>query len=129
MYPAGLAIDAAGNLYIADVTHVRKVSPDGVITTVLVVESRALGVAVDKSGDLYIAGGPNVRKVSPNGTVTVVAGSGQIGDGGDGGPATAAQMIGPTSVVLDNSGILYIADAYRVRKVSPDGIISSIAGV
>jgi uncharacterized protein (TIGR03437 family) len=128
-YPAGLAIDAVGNLYIADVTRVRKVSPNGVITTVLTVDTTALGLAVDKAGNLYVSGGPNVRKVSPDGAVTVVAGSGQIGGGGDGGPATSAQLIGPTSVVLDNSGNLYIADVSRVRRVSPDGIISSVAGI
>ena len=127
MYPAGLAIDAAGNLYIADVTHVRKVSPDGIITTVLTVNTTALGVAVDKPGNLYVAGGPNVRKISSDGTITVVAGSGQIGDGGDGGPATSAQLIGPTSVALDNSGNFYIADVSHVRKVAPDGIISTLA--
>jgi uncharacterized protein (TIGR03437 family) len=127
MYPAGLAIDAVGNLFIADATQIRKLSPNGVITTVT--ESGALGLAVDKSGSLYFAGGAKVRKVSPDGAVTVVAGNGQIGDGGDGGPATSAQLIGPASVALDNSGNLYIADVSRVRKVSTDGIISSVARV
>ena len=85
IYPAGLAIDPAGNLYIADLNHIRKVAPDGGITTVLTVDTTALGLALDKSGNLYVAGGPKVRKVSPDGTVTVVAGNGQIGDGGDDG--------------------------------------------
>jgi len=125
-YPGGLAIDVQGNLYIADLGQIRMVSPTGVMSTVAQVG--ASGIAVDKSGNLYLASGAYVRKLSPAGTLTVVAGNGQIGDGGDGGPATNAQLIGPTGVGLDDSGNLYIADVSRVRKVSPDGTISTVAG-
>src|SRR6185369_9917913 len=88
----------------------------------------ASGIAVDKSGNLYLANGAYVRKLAPDGALSVAAGNGQIGDGGDGGPATNAQLIGPTGVALDDSGNLYIADRSRVRKVSPDGTINTVAG-
>jgi uncharacterized protein (TIGR03437 family) len=126
IYPAGLAMDNSGNLYIADVGQIRKVSPNGMITTV--VQSGARGLAVDKSSNLYFSAGAFVRKASPDGTVTVLAGSGFIGDGGDGGPATSAQFIGPSGVALDDAGNIYIADVSRVRKVAPDGTISTFAG-
>ena len=125
--PRGLAVDGAGNLYIADSTAVRKVSFKGVISTVA--PFGGLGVAVDGSGNLFVVDPTRVRKVSPNGTVTTVAGgTGIIGDTGDGGPATSAGFIGPTAVTLDQLGNLYVGDVSRVRKVSTDGIISTVAG-
>jgi hypothetical protein len=93
-----------------------------------------LGVAVDRNGNLFngnlfVVDYTGVRRVSPSGTVTTVAGgTGTIGDTGDGGPATAAGFIGPTAGALDYAGNLYIGDVSRVRKVSPDGIINTVAG-
>ena len=88
------------------------------------------GVAVDAAGDLYIADGDNqrIRKVS-NGVITTVAGNGTAGFGGDGGPATNAELSGPTGVAVDAGGNLYIADMQnsRVRKVS-NGVIVTVAG-
>jgi uncharacterized protein (TIGR03437 family) len=144
--PSGVAADAAGNLYIADVgnNRVRKVS-NGVITTVAGIgtpdysgdhgpaDSAQLngptGVAVDSTGDLYIAdsGNNRIREVS-NGVITTVAGNGMRGYGGDGGPATNAQLFSPSDVAVDLAGSLYIADGSRlVRKVS-NGVISTVAG-
>ncbi len=125
-YPAGLAIDTTGSLYIADIDRVRKVSPDGVITTA--VSTGAFGLALDQSGNLYLAAGLFVRKASPDGTVSVIAGGGPAGSGGDGGPATSAQLSRAAGVVLDAAGNVYIADANRLRKVSPGGTISTVAG-
>jgi uncharacterized protein (TIGR03437 family) len=125
--PRGLAVDAADNLYIADSSAVRKVSPGGTISTAA--SFGGLGVALDSSGSLYVVDYARVRKVSPDGTVTTVAGgTGIIGDAGDGGPATSAAFIGPTTVAIDGGGNLYIGDVSRVRKVSPDGIIHTVAG-
>jgi Secretion system C-terminal sorting domain/Bacterial Ig domain len=89
-------------------------------------------VVVDPSGNIYFSEHFNniVRKVSPAGILSTVAGNGTSGYSGDGGPATAAQMYNPYGLALDTFGNLYISDCwnYRVRKVTPAGIISTIAG-
>ncbi len=141
--PFGVAVDAAGNLYIADAgnNRIRKVSPSGIITTVAgngtpgfsgdggsstgASLNSPLGVAVDAAGNLYIADGSNnrIRKVSPSGVITTAAGGGSVL--GDGGPATSASLANPSGVAVDGAGNLYIADTFnlRIRKVSPSGII------
>ncbi|MEV5136703.1 SBBP repeat-containing protein, partial [Streptomyces syringium] len=90
------------------------------------------GVAVDKNGNLYIADRHNhrIRKVTPNGLITTVAGDGQAGYVSDGGPAVATRLHYPGDVAVDDAGNLYIADTsnHRVRKVTPSGIITTIAG-
>jgi RHS repeat-associated protein len=91
------------------------------------------GVAVGPDGSLYIADSDNdrIRRVDPNGIITTVAGSGDVGGfGGDGGPATQAQLNGPLDVALGPDGSLYIADSknIRVRRVGPDGVITTVAG-
>jgi sugar lactone lactonase YvrE len=145
-YPAGVAVDPAGNLYIADLENfrIRKVS-NGVITTVAgngtggfsgdngpAVSARLDfgGVAVDPAGNVYIAdsGTSRIRKVS-NGVIATVAGNGTFGFSGDNGPATSAQLNGPSGVAVDSGGNLYIADVgnSRIRKVS-NGVITTVAG-
>ncbi|MEO8052551.1 MAG: hypothetical protein ABI833_19250 [Acidobacteriota bacterium] len=142
---SGVAVDAAGNLYIVDVSRIRKVS-NGVITTMAgngnfgfsgdngPATSAELGlpssVAIDSAGNVYIADTHNnrIRRVS-NGVITTVAGNGTDGFNGDGGPATNAQLSYPTGIAVDSGGVLYIADSNngRIRKVS-NGVISTIAG-
>src|SRR5262249_53392795 len=84
------------------------------------------------AGNLFIADYLNdrVRQVTPSGTISTVAGSGQTGYSGDGGQATASKLFSPVGVAVDSAGNLYIADLDndRVRKVTPEGIISTIAG-
>ena len=148
--PPGVALDAAGNLYIADYwnNRIRKVAPGGTITTVAgngvggysgdggpaTAASLAYpaGVVVDAAGNLYIADHDNarIRKVTPGGTITTVAGNGVHGYSGDGGPATAASLSYPKGVAVDAAGNLYIADMYnyRIRKVTPAGVITTAAG-
>ncbi len=145
--PSGVAVDSAGNLYIADLGNhrVRKVSA-GMITTVagtgtpgynggsIPAASAELdgpwGVAVDASGNLYIADTDNnrIRKVA-GGVITTVAGDAGFGYAGDNVAATSTSLYAPFGVALDASGNLYIADTvnYRLRKVS-GGIITTLAG-
>lgn len=146
--PTGLAIDTAGNLYIAGQHghRVSKVTPGGVITTVagggsdtgdgIAATAARLSfptaVAVDATGAVYIAewAAHRIRKVV-NGIITTVAGTGTLGYSGDGGSATAARLSYPTGVAVDAAGSLYIFDGtnFRIRKVTPGGLITTIAGV
>jgi RHS repeat-associated protein len=142
----GLAIGSNGSLYIADTDNgrIRRVGPDGIITTVAgggsgtpdaIPASQArispAGIALDTDGSLYIADfkAEKVLKLSTDGLITTVAGDGMYGSGGDGGPATQAHLRFPTSVTVGPGG-LYIMDTlnFSVRKVSAGGIITTVAG-
>ena len=149
-YPYGVAVDGAGNLYIADLANhrIRKVDSTGTITTFAGTGERGFGgdggpasqaqinfptgVAVDEAGNLYIADWSNarIRKVDGTGTITTIAGTGELGFGGDGGPAIQARLSLPYSVAVDGAGNLYIADQYnnRIRRVDSTGTITTIAG-
>jgi len=85
-------------------------------------------VAVDGSGNIYIADFNRIRKVDTSGTITTVAGDGTSDYSGDGGPAVQAQLYYPTSVAVDGSGNIYIADFNRIRKVDTSGTITTVAG-
>jgi len=89
-----------------------------------------VGDYVDPAGDLYICDQSNfvVRKVTPGGTITTIAGNGTYGYSGDGGAATSAQMKNPNQITGDAAGNLYICDGDVIRKISPSGIITTIAG-
>ena len=148
--PIGVAMDGAGNLYISDYNQrIRKVTPGGTISTVAGTGtagyggdngpatsaqlSYPFGIAVDGAGNLYIADRLNnrVRKVTPGGTISTVAGTGTAGYGGDKGLATSAELDYPTGVAVDGTGNLYIADSanQRIRMVTPGGgIITTVAG-
>ncbi len=137
--PYDLAMDAAGNLYIADYGNqrVRAIGTNGNITTVAgdgsagsstdggpATGAMLLGprnVATDASGNLYISefDGHRVRQVASDGTISTVAGTGVAGFGGDGGPASAAQLAFPAGLALDAAGNLYVVDSanVRIRKV------------
>jgi sugar lactone lactonase YvrE len=139
--PQGIAFDATGNLYIADTANhlIRKVTTDGTITTVAGNGNPAFSgdggaaiqaslwypksVLVDSGQNLLIVDSFNsrIREVAPNGTITTVAGSGIIGDQGDGGDALKAQFRFPSSIALAASGKLYIADTQnsRIRLLTP----------
>jgi streptogramin lyase len=157
-HPAGVAVDDAGNLYIADTGNfrIREVAADaGTITTIAgngtqgdtgdggpATEAELyapVSLALDSLGNLYFSdssaiGGPgaDVREVAAgSGVITTVAGTGNSGYSGDGGPATAAQLNGPSGIAVDSAGDVYIADLgnHVIREVSAKtGIIQTVAG-
>jgi uncharacterized protein (TIGR03437 family) len=137
----GLAVDGAGNLFIATGNGIRRVSPSGIIVTVAGggselgdggpaadAQLNAYGVAVDTAGNLFVAGGSRIRKISAAGIITTIAGNGVAGTSGDGGPAVNAQVNGPGDVAVDRAGNVYLPDNQRIRKISPSGIITTVAG-
>lgn len=137
--PIGVTVDKVGNIYIADVGNgrIRKVSTEGIITTVAGGGSGGLGdggpataahlsrpsdVAVDNIGNIFIADTYNhrIRKVDTNGIITTIIGNGIAGFSGDGGPASLAQLNEPNGIAVDNIGNIYIAEVgnNRIRKVT-----------
>lgn len=148
--PTAVAVDSAGNLYIADTGNfrIRKVtasngyistvagnglqgtSGDGGAATAARLNSPR-GVAVDSSGNIYISDSGNNRiRIVSNGTITTIAGTGTAGFSGDGGLAVNAQLYGPRGIALDGAGNLYVTDYTnsRIRKVATNGIITTLAG-
>ena len=154
-WPYGVAVDSAGNIFITDNNNhrIRKVDTSGVITTVagsgevgyygggfsgdggLATEASLYfptGIAVDSAGNIYFgdSGNNRIRKVDTNGIIATIAGNGNPGFSGDGGPATNASIRAPTGVAVDSAGNIYFTDDYnhRIRKVDTSGIITTVAG-
>ncbi len=140
--PFGIAVDSAGNVYIADTSNarVRKVS-NGIITTVAggstaIPLTGPASVTVDSAGALYVSDAANsgvfqgdrLKKIA-NGAVTTIAGNGYISYSGDNGPAASAQFNQPQGVAIDSAGRIYIADTQnnRVRMIA-NGVVTTIAG-
>ena len=148
--PLRLALDSAGNIFIADRRNnrIRKVTTDGTMSTFAgngaaefsgdggPAASAGLnsptGVFADASGNVFIAdfGNNRVRKVAANGNISTVAGTGQSGFSGDAGPAANAAFAGPSDVAADGFGNLYVIDFnnLRLRKIGTEGIVNTIAG-
>jgi hypothetical protein len=132
--------DSHGNLDIAEAycNCIRQVSPAGIISTVFTLPQQPgyfqyfEGLAIDSKDNLYAAEyrGSAVWKIAADGSAATIAGTGVPGFSGDGGPATAAQLNGPSGVTVGSDGSLYIADTMnqRVRRIAPDGTISTFAG-
>ena len=148
--PVAVYVDAAGTLFFSEFAYsrIRRVDATGIITTVAgngmfgfsgeggLATQAALfapeGLYGDGSGNLFIAdtGNHRIRRVDPSGIITTVAGSGQASFFGDGGPAVDADLNTPTGLVVDGAGNLYVADTTndRIRKIDPQGIITTVAG-
>ena len=148
--PVGIAVDSAGNVYVADLAAsvVRRIAPGGTIATIAGTGTAGyngdggpaaqaqlngpMGLAVDGAGNLFVAdtGNHRIRKIAANGAISTVAGNGSAGYGSDGGPATGTELNQPEGVAVDAGGNLYIADTMndRVREVTANGNITTVAG-
>ncbi len=145
-HPTGIAVDATGNLYVADKGNhqVRKITPQGIVSTLAGsgernatdgIGSKAgfdkpVALAVDVAGNVYVADAANhkVRKITATGIVTTLAGSGELGN--QNGKGAAASFYNPSGIAVDATGNVYVADYgnNRIRKITPDGTVSTIAG-
>jgi sugar lactone lactonase YvrE len=143
--PIDVAADASGNLYVTDQNRIRKISTNGIVSTIGGNDSAAFadgpgadarfngpaGITVDASGNIYVAdeGNNRIRKISPAGLVTTIAGTGV--EGHHDGAATEAQFSLPFGITLDASGNIFTSDGgtQRIRKISTAGTVSTIAGI
>jgi sugar lactone lactonase YvrE len=145
-YPAGIALDESGNIYLADAynNRIRKITPTGVVKTLAgsgkegfadgmgidAVFNGPAGIAIDRDGNIYTAEwkGHRVRKITPAGVVSTLAGSGKAGFAD--GTGTEASFNTPEGVALDSKGNVYVADSanHKIRKISPSGVVTTLAG-
>ena len=147
--PAGVAVDGSGNVYVADSYNdtIRMVTSGGVVTTLAGLTGgwgssdgtgsaarfgQTAGLAVDSSGNVYVADRDNhtIRKVTSGGVVTTLAGLAGS-SGSSNGTGSAARFKNPSSVAVDGSGNVYVADSgnYTIRKITSGGVVSTLAGV
>jgi sugar lactone lactonase YvrE len=148
--PGGIVVAPSGDLYVADfgTDSIRKVSPDGTVTTLAGTGgynagsadgtgaaasfNHPAGIAIDRSGNLYVAdsGNNTIRKVTSTGKVSTYAGRAGVSGSADG-PASQALFNQPWGVAVDGSGIVYVADSGNavIRAISTDGVVSTVAGV
>ena len=140
----GIVTDADGNVYVSDTynNRIRKINTSGEVTTIagsgVPGSTNAKGtaaqfhhpggIAIGRNGNLYVCDreNHNIRQITPGGEVTVYAGSGVAGD--KDGSAVIAQFNQPVDMVIDGAGNLFVTDDHRIRKISTQGVVSTIAG-
>jgi sugar lactone lactonase YvrE len=145
-FPSGTALDATGNLYIADQSNqtIRKLTPDGVVTTLAGTAgesgsadgtgadarfSAPFVVATDRTGNVYVSdrGNSTIRKITPDAAVTTLAGTPGVFHSADG-VGTSATFESLEGIAVDADGNIYAADGQTIRKVTPDGVVTTLAG-
>jgi sugar lactone lactonase YvrE len=147
-FPIGIAVDHAGNVFVSSrLQHtIRKIDATGLVTTLAGATgmrgnadgigsaarfASPFGLAVDKAGNVYVAdkGNHTIRKVSPDGTVSTLAGVAEV-SGSDDGPGAAARLSSPTGIAVDSSGTLYVTEPTNVtiRKITAHGTVETLAG-
>ena len=143
-----MAVGPDGSVYVADTgnNRVRRIALDGTIRTVAGDGVRAFagdegpavdaefdaiqGITVGADGSIFLATGPRIRRIGPEGIVSTIAGNGTTAFSGDGGPALNAGINFPQGIAVGPDGSVYFSDVnqHRVRRIAPDGIISTVAG-
>jgi sugar lactone lactonase YvrE len=150
--PTGIAIDANGNLFVADgwANNIRKITPAGEVTTWANRTGRRgttngpadqarfvipTGIAIDHAGNLYVCdyGNRTIRKITPQGVVSTFAGRSnpaaeRIPRGADG-VGAGADFVGPIAITVDDTDNLYVADGNTIRKITPGAVVTTVAGV
>ncbi len=132
--PGPVATDTAGNIYISNNVYneskIFRIDPSGALSELYKTSAVVYGIATDPKGNVLLISGNQILRIAADGTATVIAGTGVAGYSGDNGPAVAAELNQPQAVAADSAGNVYIADTNNllVRKVSPNGIISTIGG-
>lgn len=146
--PAGITIDPAGNLYVADFGNdtIRKITPAGIVSTIagtrgitgttdgpgsVALFSAPNGITIDTAGNLFVTDSDNstIRKITPSGVVSTIAG--KAGKAGTvDGIGTAAEFSYPQGITMDSSGNLFVADSTSnaIRKIAPDGTVTTLSG-
>lgn len=135
-FPFAIAIDALGNVYMIDQNNIngggggslRKITPTGVVTTLIKSGIGGYGIAVDTLGNLYTtADNSTIIKINPAGIITTLAG-GVTGDAD--GTGTAASFYGPSGIAVDAQGNLYVADTnnHKIKRITPAGVVTTLAG-
>jgi sugar lactone lactonase YvrE len=140
--PTDLTIDVSGNIYVADVGNrkIRKVTPTGLVSTFAGSDTSQTydgvgpaslfnsprGIAIDASGNLYVSDYDRIRKITPSAVVSTITGN--AGAGFADGPVFSAKFFNPKGLAIDPSGNIFIAEKTRIRKITSDGFVITIAG-
>lgn len=143
-YPNGIALDSVGNTYVADTFNgtIRKITPDGTVTTLagsvgnhghvdgtgdVARFDYPRGIALDKAGNIYVNDNHTVRKISPAGEVITLAGKAGVSGFFDG-TAAHARFGDQVGIAVDSMGYVHVAESRTVRKISPEGVVTTLAG-